>query len=133
MTGRLGSHFVTHDVDVRWMLNREYLQFREVARRNSPPYEAIVYITWSAKSKQYRCLWLDSTAAAPDFQPIGYATQAGNSIPFVTRVSATDSIHTTFAYDAGKVRWQITIDDLNHGKSSRFGDVLLIKKMGPQS
>lgn len=132
MTGRLGTKAIKHDVNVQWILNREYIQFHEISRDKAangvPVYEAIVYINKNAHTNQYTCLWLDSTAAAPEFQPIGHAVQVGNSLPFIITVSAQDAIHTTFSYDASKGRWHLTIDDVNQGKTSRFGDVQLIRK-----
>ncbi|HET9394384.1 MAG TPA: hypothetical protein VFO29_12785 [Candidatus Rubrimentiphilum sp.] len=129
MTGRLGAHSVTHDVDVQWVLNREYIRFHEISRPKAiPPYEAIVYITWNAKTNQYSCLWLDSTAAAVNFQPVGYGTPVGNSVPFVITFSPHESIHTTFAYDGNRDRWHLTIDDVTQGKMSRFGDVQLTRR-----
>ena len=133
MTGTLGGRRITHDVDAVWVLKREYLQIHEVSREKdasgTPDYEAIVLIGWNAKTNEYGCLWLDSTAAW-DFSGHGLAhgPRETNSVPLVITLSDRESIHTTFRYDPPHDSWQLTIDDVTDGKGDRFGDVRLTRK-----
>jgi hypothetical protein len=133
MTGRLGGKRAIHDVDAKWILNREYVQFHEVSRERSasggPAYEAIVLLSWYVKTSEFMCLWLDNTAGG-GLSPEGIARgpQAGDTVPIVFRLSQRESIHTTFAYNRVTDTWRLTIDDITDGKSDRFGDVTLRRK-----
>src|SRR5438067_1676994 len=61
--GTLSSQPVTHDFDAEWVLQHHYLRFHEVSRgkndKAEPQYEAMVFIAWNEKTKQYACVWLD--------------------------------------------------------------------------
>jgi hypothetical protein len=132
MRGTIGGKQTTHDVEATWVLNREYLRLHEVSREKDssgkPLYEAIVFMSWDAKSQQYACLWLDSTGGGGLSAPgIAHGKQAGNSIPLLFTLSPTDSLHTTFTYSESPRTWQLLIDEDNNGKVDHFADVTLTK------
>lgn len=132
LKGRVAGKQTTHEVQARWILRHEYLELHEVSRERDdhgePAYEANILVSWDAKTHQYACLWLDSTAGgALTSQVTCRATPSGDSIPFVFTISPTDSIHTTFIYKPASDEWQWLIDNVTNGKSDRFADVQLSK------
>jgi hypothetical protein len=133
MTGKLGGAQAIHDVEARWVLKREYLQFHEVSRARGPDggpaYEAIVILSWYPGTSEYMCLWLDNTAGG-GLSPQGVARgrQSKAAIPLVFTLSRHESLHTTFAYNESTDTWRLTIDDVTDAKSQRFGDVTLTRK-----
>ena len=135
MTGTIGKKPTTHDVDVDWVLKREYIRIHEVSRDKDASggivYEAWIYIVWDAKKSEYAVMWLDNTAAT-NFAPegIGHAKPEGDRIPFIFKDADGSGIHTIFAYDRAKDTWSWTIDNLDQsGKSSSFAKLTLTRKM----
>jgi hypothetical protein len=130
LTGKIAGKPTVHDVQARWILHHEYLQIHEVSRdrdsQGGPAYEAEVLVSWDPNADQYACLWLDSTAGGALASQVTCRAKPGvDSIPFVFRISATDSIHTTFTYNEASDTWQWLIDNVANGKSDRFADVEL--------
>ncbi len=130
LRGTIAGKPTTHDVEATWVLNHEYLQLHEISREKNagggPAYEAIIYIGWDAKTQQYACLWLDSTSGdGLSSGVIARANPAGDSIPFIFPLSASDQIRTTFSYDKAADTWQWLIDNVANGKTQRFADVRL--------
>src|SRR5262245_28697709 len=74
MTGTIAKKPTTHDVDVDWVLEREYIRIHEVSRDTDagggPGYEAWIYIVWDTKKSEYAVMWLDNTAPT-NFAPEG--------------------------------------------------------------
>ena len=133
MTGTIGRKSTTHDVDVDWVLKRQYIRIHEVSRdkdaSGSIGYEAWIYLVWDAKKSEYAIMWLDNTAAT-NFAPegVGHAKPDGDRIPFIFK-DAEGGIHTTFAYDRAKDTWSWAIDNLDKsGKSSPFARLTLTRK-----
>ena len=133
MTGTIGKKLTTHDVDVDWVLKREYIRIHEVSRDKDASggigYEAWIYLVWDAKTREYAVMWLDNTAATNFVaEGIGHAKPNGDRIPFIFK-DAESGIHTTFAYDRAKDTWSWTIDNLDKsGKSSPFARLTLTRK-----
>lgn len=130
LRGTIAGKPTVHDIQAMWVLNHEYLQIHEISREKDAgggaAYEAIIYIGWDAKARQYTCLWLDTTSGEGlSSGVIARANPAGDSIPFLFPMSASDQIHTTFIYDKTSDSWQWLIDDVANGKSQRFADVKL--------
>ena len=134
MTGTIGKAQVSHDVDVDWVLNRQYIRIHEISRDQAPGggtgYEAWIYLVWDAKKREYAVMWLDNTAAT-NFAPegVGHAVPDGDRIPIVWKDVDGGGIRTTFAFDRAKDVWSWTIDNVNKaGTSSPFARVTLKKK-----
>ena len=134
MTGTISKKPATHDVDVDWVLKREYIRIHEVSRDKDASggsgYEAWIYIVWDAKKGEYAVMWLDNTAAT-NFaaEGIGHAKPDGDRIPFIFKDAEGTGIRTTFAYDRAKDTWSWTIDNLDRsGKSSSFAKLTLTRK-----
>src|SRR6185503_2738263 len=107
MTGTIGKKPTTHDVDVDWVLKREYIRIHEVSRDKDASggisYEAWIYVVWDAKASEYAVMWLDNTAAT-NFaaEGIGHAKPDADRIPFIFKDADGTGIRTTFAYDRAK-------------------------------
>jgi len=134
MTGTIGKKPTTHDVDVDWVLKREYIRIHEVSRDKDASggigYEAWIYLVWDAKTREYAVMWLDNTAAT-NFaaEGIGHAKPNGDRIPFIFKDADGSGIHTTFAYDRATDTWSWTIDNVDKsGKASPFAQVTLTRK-----
>jgi len=132
LRGTIAGKQTTHDVQAEWVLNHEYLQLREISREKNAgggaAYEAIIYIGWDAKAQQFVCLWLDTTSGdGLASGVIARANQAGDSIPFIFKLSASDQVHTTFSYDEATDTWQWVIDNIDNGRTQRFADVKLAR------
>lgn len=133
MTGTIGKKSTTHDVDVDWVLKRQYIRIHEVSRDKDAGggvgYEAWIYLVWDAKKSEYAIMWLDNTAAT-NFAPegIGHAKPDGDRLRFIFK-DAEGGIHTTFAYDRAKDTWSWTIDNLDKGgKSTPFARLTLTRR-----
>ncbi len=132
MTGTISNKATTDDVDVEWVLNRQYIRIHEVSRDKSADggYEAWVYLVWDVKKGEFAVLWLDNTAAT-HFEPegIGHAKPDGDRIPIVIKNADGTAIHTTFAYDRATDRWTWAIDNVDtSGKASPFARLTLARK-----
>jgi len=134
MTGTISKKQTTHDVDVDWVLKREYIRIHEVSRDKDASggigYEAWIYIVWDAKKGEYAVMWLDNTAAT-NFAPegIGHAKPDGDRIPFIFKDAEGTGIHTTFAYDRAQDTWSWTIENVDKfGKSSSFAKLTLTRR-----
>ena len=135
LQGTIAGRQTTHDVDVEWVLNREYLRLHEVSREKDgqgrPAYEAIVFIGWDAASGRYACLWLDSTGGGGlKGEAIAYAKRGGDELPFLFRGADGSLFHTTFAYDRKADAWQWKMDGEDRGKLQPFARVTLTRKTG---
>ena len=134
MTGTIADKPTTHDVDVDWVLKRQYIRIHEVSRdkddRGGIAYEAWIHIVWDAKNSEYAVMWLDNTAAT-NFaaEGVGHAKADGDRMPFIFKDADGSGIHTTFAYDRAKDTWSWTIDNMDKaGKRSSFAKLTLTRK-----
>jgi hypothetical protein len=133
LSGRLAGRETTHDIAAGWTLNRGYLRIHEVSRENAPSgaasYEAIVFISYHAKTDDYTCLWLDSTSnEGLVTEGFGHAKRNGTSLPFVFRDAAgMVSFENTFVYDPAADSWKWIMDNVEKGMRKPFGRVTLVK------
>lgn len=134
MTGTISKARVAHDVDVDWVLNRQYIRIHEVSRekdaRGNAAYEAWIYLVWDATSGEYAVMWLDNTAATNfSADGVGHAKPDGDRIPIVFKDAAGSGIRTTFAYDRAHDTWSWAIDNVAvSGASSPFARLTLARK-----
>jgi len=133
LQGAIGGRQVTHDVQADWVLNHEYLRLHELSREKkpggAPAYEAIIFIEWNPKAREFVCLWLDSTSGG-GLNPKGLAhgRPTATSIPFIFDISPTEFLRNTFIYNPAAGAWQWLIDDVTNGKPDRFADVKLTRR-----
>ena len=132
LRGTIGKTQTVHDVDAKWVLNKEYVQIHEVSRdkmaKGKGKYEAIIYVGCDPKTGEYSGLWMDNTAYGA-FSPdsMAHAKAVGDSIPFMFG-TMDDGVMNTLAYDRSKDSWSWTIDNEIKGKTSPFARLLLTKK-----
>ena len=133
LQGTIAGHETTHDIESEWVLSHEYVRLHETSREKNiqgqPAYEAIVFIEWDESSKEYRCLWLDSTAGGGLSAPIAQGKRGSDEIAFLFRGNDKDSgVHTTFVYSKGTDTWSWFIDNEDGGKLTSFARVKLTRK-----
>src|SRR5580704_19253914 len=87
--GTIAGRETTHDIESEWVLSHEYLRLHETSREKNtqgqPAYEAIVFIEWDEPSKEYRCLWLDSTGGGGLSAPVALGKPGNDEIAFLFR------------------------------------------------
>jgi hypothetical protein len=133
LRGTIGGKETTHDITAEWVLGHQYVRVHEVSRekdaKGQAAYEAIVFIGWDEPSRQYACLWLDSTGGGGlSAQAIGKGKRSRDEIPFVFKISNTSILRTTIAYGRGSNTWEWRIDDEESGKLQPFARVTLSRK-----
>ncbi len=134
MTGSIGKQAVTHDVEVDWILKRQYIRIHDVSREKDADgelaYEAWIHIAWDKENAEYAVMWLDNTGTT-NFaaEGVGHGKPDGDRIPFVWKSADGSGIHNTFAYDRASDTWSWTIDNVDtSGKPSPFARITLKRK-----
>lgn len=134
MTGTIGQEQVTHDVDVEWILKRQYIRIHEVSREKDADgefaYEAWITIAWDLENAEYVVMWLDNTGTT-NFaaEGVGHGKPDGDRIPFVWKFADGSGIQNTFAYDRENDTWSWSIDNVDKSKKpSQFARVTLKRK-----
>lgn len=134
LKGTIAGQEVTHDIEVSWILEHQYLQISEISREKdadgTAAYEALVLIGWDSDSSKYACLWLDVTGGEGISAQavIGYAERDGDEIPFLFKMNEESVWHTTFVYDRITDTWQWNMDGEDNGKFKPFARVILTRK-----
>jgi hypothetical protein len=132
--GTIAGRETTHDIESEWVLSHEYLRLHETSREKNtqgqPAYEAIVFIEWDEPSKEYRCLWLDSTGGGGLSAPTAQGKRGNDEIAFLFRDKddKDSGVHTTFVYNKGVDTWSWLIDNEDGGKLTPFARVKLTRK-----
>jgi hypothetical protein len=133
LEGTIEGKPTTHEVAVEWVLSHQYLRLHEVSREKDAKglaaYEAIIFLGWDERSKEYACLWLDNTGGGGlAGQAIGHAKRSGNEMAFLFKGGNGSLFHTTFVYDKGTNTWQWGMDGEEGGKLQPFARLKLGKK-----
>ena len=131
LRGMIAGKQTTHDVEVEWVLNHQYLKIHETSREKNdkklPAYEANVYIGWDQSSSEYACVWLDDYGNV-NTQSLATAKRSGNEIPFLFKYKDGSSFHTTFAYNQKDNFWEWRMDAEQNGVMKPFARLKLTKK-----
>lgn len=133
LKGTIAGQEVTHDIEVSWILEHQYLQITEISREKdadgTAAYEALVLIGWDSGLNKYACLWLDVTGGGglSANAITGYAKRNGDEIPFLFKSNEESTWHTTFAYDRNTDTWQWNMDGEDNGKFKPFARVKLTR------
>lgn len=133
MTGQIAGQEITHDLNISWVLEHQYIQITEKSREKDPDgtaaYEAIVFIGWDPVLKKYSCLWLDVTGSnGIAANAIGHAEKVGDSLPFNFKIGDGNSWLTTFIYDRKSDKWNWEMDMDTNGQTNSFARVILQRK-----
>ena len=131
LAGTIDGQQTTHDVQVSWILQHQYLQIKEISREKDSTgkalYEALVLICKDEKLHQYSCLWLDVTAGGGLKNDVfGHAERVGDTIPFLFNIGGT-LFHTTFTYQASNDLWQWTMDGEVNGTLQPFARLKMVR------
>ncbi|MEO1528532.1 MAG: hypothetical protein AAFX06_24185 [Planctomycetota bacterium] len=134
MKGTIAGSQVTHDVQVDWILNRQYLRIHEVSRETTTDgkleYEAWIHIAWDPKNSEYVVMWLDTTGTT-NFaaEGVGHGKPRKDEIPFIWKFADGNGIQNTFTYDRKNDAWSWAIDNLDSSRAtSEFARVQLKRK-----
>ena len=138
LSGKIAGRETTHDISADWTLNHGYLRIHEISREKEPSgeasYEAIIFVSYNAKTGDYTCLWLDSTSnEGLNAQGMGHAKLRESSLPFLFRDPKGEiSFENTFVYDPASDSWKWILDNVEAEKRRPFGRVTLVK-LAPQA
>ncbi|MGO9124334.1 MAG: hypothetical protein ACLP6G_05535 [Terriglobales bacterium] len=130
LSGTIRKTSTTHDVDIQWVLNHQFVEIHEVSRERlasdstKPQYEAIVLIGWDADKQQYVVYWTDVFGGG--FSMRGYAEKLPSSIPVVFKAD-DGNFYTTFAYDEKTKTWRWIMDNENTGKRQEFARLTMTR------
>ncbi len=131
LSGDITGKATTHDVEVEWALNHQFLRIHETSREKTaqslPQYEAEVYLGLDAKKGEYVVHWIDVFGGS--FSSMGYGAKSGNSIPLVFK-SPDGDFHTTFTFDEKSGTWQWTMDSEKDGKLQPFARLKMVRSDG---
>jgi hypothetical protein len=130
--GTIRNQSATHDFEAQWVLQHHYLRFHEVSRekndKNEPQYEAIVFIGWNEKTRQYACAWMDVYGGLTT-ESIGIATPKQNELAFVfTDEHGETTFTNTFVYDSKTNTWEDRLDNVEKGVAKPFARFHLTKR-----
>lgn len=131
LKGTIAGQSATHDIDGEWVLDHHYLRIHEVSREKNnqgkPTYEALVFIGWNEKPKQYACVWLDVYGGLAA-ESIGVATPKENEIPFVFKDDKRNiPVTNDLLYRSATDTWEWQIDNVDKGVATPFARVQLIR------
>jgi Protein of unknown function (DUF1579) len=110
MTGTLLGHPATHDVDVDWILDHQFLRIHEVDRHKGadgkPGYEAMPLIGYDNTSERYVAHWIDAFGGRWS-ETLGYGKREGDAVTFVFEYP-DGPFRTTFRRDGAQWHWSMT-------------------------
>jgi len=130
LSGTIRKTSTTHDVDIQWVLNHQWVQIHEVSRErqasdpSKPQYEAMVMIGWDANKQQYVVYWTDVYGGG--FSLRGYAAKMASSIPMVFKAD-DGNFYTTFTYDDKTKSWRWDMDNEKGGKRQEFARMTMTR------
>ena len=128
LSGEITGQPTTHDVEVSWVLNHQFVRIHETSREKTkaglPQYEAIVLLGWDAKRNEYVVHWTDVFGGG--FSSMGYGKGDASTIPLVFK-SPDGDFHTTFTFDPKSGSWKWTMDQENKGKLEPFARMTMVK------
>jgi len=121
------------DIEVKWVLDGRYLQMHELSENKDAVgksvYEAIVLMELDPKTREYNCLWLDTTAnggLGPN-HIVGQGKNEGDSIALIFKSSNGDNFHTSFVCNRSENTWSWILDGESNGKLDPFARMTLTK------
>lgn len=128
LTGTIGRKQTTHDVNIRWTLNHQFVEIHEVSREHenhSPQYEAWVFLGWDSTKDQYIVHWIDVFGGG--FSLKGHGAKQENAIPIVFE-SREGSFHTTLTFEQSTGTWSWRMDNEQNGNLQEFARLKMVRK-----
>jgi hypothetical protein len=131
LQGTIAGKPTTHDVDVSWVLNHQYLCIHETSHekniKGEPAYAAMVFLGWDPAASRYFVVWHDVYGG---FGPtsVGYAPRSGDELRFLFKDgNGKDDFHTTFSYNRSSDTWDWRMDNDDNGTLKPFARVKLTR------
>ena len=127
LTGTAMKRPAHHTLEVKWILNHQFLQVHELSATNAAgqlEYEALPTIGYDNASERYVAHWLDVYGGRFS-ETLGYGRRNGNQINFVFEYP-DGPFHTDFVWVPEKKEWEwhLSQKDAN-GKWAPFADFVL--------
>jgi hypothetical protein len=131
LAGTIGGKKTVHDVSAEWVLNHQYLEFRETSREKNkdgtPFYDAAVYIGWDEPTKVYVCAFLDTYGGFYSGANC-HAPRDGDKIALVFQDrNDPGKFFNTLSYDRASDRWTMNMDQETAGKFAPFARTTLTR------
>lgn len=130
LTGTIAGKATTHDIDAQWVLNHQYLCFRETSRERKPSgepdYQAAVYFGFDQAASQHLAIWLDIWGGFRQ-ATVGRANRNGNELHFRFNDGHSD-FHTIYTYDPKSDTWTMNMDNEVDGKLMPFARTTLTRQ-----
>jgi hypothetical protein len=108
LEGKVTSSNAHHDVQVDWVLDRQFLRIQEKTSANAPAaerrYDSIWYLGYDPISERY-VLHLMDTFGARFSETIGYGTREGDQIKFVFEYP-DGPFHNTYSWNVAENTWR---------------------------
>ena len=128
MTGTIAGAPTTHKVEVRWVLNHQFLQIHEVSIEakpdGTPQYEAMPMIGYDNTDKRYVVHWID-TFGGRYSETLGYGVREGDEIKFVFEYPE-GSFNTIFRWNEAAGTWQWLMEQKDEkGQWAEFGNMTM--------
>jgi hypothetical protein len=131
MSGIIMGQPNTHDIDAQWVLNHQYLCFKETSREKNaqgqPDYDAAVYFGYDQATSRNLAIWLDTWGGFGK-ATVGYATRKEDELHFHFRDDKGGDFHSVFTYDRKSDTWKVNMDSEENGKLKPFARVTLTRK-----
>jgi hypothetical protein len=131
MTGTIMGRPITHDIDAQWVLNHQYLCFKETSREKKPSgepvYDAAAYFGWDQPSSRNVGIWLDVWGGFSK-ATVGYAARKDDEMHFHFKDDKGGDFHTVFTYDRKSDTWKLNMDSEENGQLKPFTRATLARK-----
>lgn len=126
LTRAIRNTTVHNTVDVRWVLDRKFVEMHMRDTARPPKYEALVTIGFDAEKHQYVAHWCDTFGAG--LSAIGRGERKGDTIEF--RFEYPDGpFFNTFRYDRAADTWTCKLENSTpNGSRKPFAEDRLTRR-----
>ncbi len=132
--GKVMGQAAEHDVEVKWVLNHQFLRIfeKDVAppKDGNASYEAMVFLGYDNTSERYVVHWIDVYGGRAS-ETLGYGKRSGAEIQFVFEYPE-GPFHTTFRWKPDSNAWQWLMETKDKaGRWVEFGNMTLTQPRKP--
>jgi hypothetical protein len=107
LRGTFEGQPVNHSVEVRWVLNHQFLEIHErdlnPPKGNDVPYDALVYVGYAPATRHYVAHWLDVFGGGSE--TLGHGKRTESAIEFDFEYPGQPWL-TTFRWNGASSTWQ---------------------------
>jgi hypothetical protein len=120
LTRKIRGKTVENKVQVKWVLNHQFLQLHMKDVADPPSYEALVLIGYVHADKKYVAHWCDTYGGK--FSAVGYGKRSGDAIELVFQYP-DGPFYNTFTWNARAKGWTFRMESQNKdGKRVLFAE-----------